>query len=64
MRMSAVIRSIAPGFRISSESFEAIRVRIPLPSRDSPPDELDGLATVFNTLLEQLNDTMQTALSS
>ena len=28
------------------------------------PDELDELATVFNTLLEQLNATMQTALSS
>ena len=64
MRMGAVIRSIEPGFRISSESFEEIRVRMPLPSRDSPTDELDELAAVFNTLLEQLNTTMQTALNS
>jgi two-component system sensor histidine kinase YesM len=64
MNMSSVIRSIEPNFKISTESFEAIDVRMPVPASGTPPDVLDELAIVFNTLLERLNHTMQNALTS
>jgi two-component system, sensor histidine kinase YesM len=60
--MSNVIRSIEPSFKINNESFEKINVRMPVPPEGTPPDELDELALVFNTLLVRLNNTMQNAL--
>ncbi|MEG0270955.1 MAG: histidine kinase, partial [Clostridia bacterium] len=62
--MSKVIRSITPCFNLNSESFEAIHARVPVPPVGTPPDVLDELAIAFNALVDKLNGTMQTALTS
>ncbi|MDD3410117.1 MAG: histidine kinase [Eubacteriales bacterium] len=62
--MEAVIRSIEPSFSVLTEAVEMIDARLPEPPEGTAPDVLDELAIVFNKLVERLNATMQTALSS
>lgn len=62
--MEAVIRSIEPTFSVMTEAVELIDARMPEPPEGTSPDVLDELAMVFNRLVERLNNTMQTALSS
>ena len=62
--MEGVIRSIEPTFSVTTEAVDMIEARMPEPPAGTSPDVLDELAIVFNKLVDRLNTTMQTALSS